>query len=115
MSDNLADVLKEVSGLLGRIAEQNEKSAKRSEEFRLRGEESRKSMQERLADGANISSASRPDFQKSREDMAKRMEESRAISARHREEDVDFRERLLSEIQRHNELLEALISKLNQR
>ena len=40
------------------------------------------------------------------------MEESRALFARNREEDVQFRQKLLFEIERHNQLLETLIARL---
>ena len=40
------------------------------------------------------------------------MEESRALGEKRREEDIQFRQKLLVEIERHNQLLETLISKL---
>jgi hypothetical protein len=47
--------------------------------------------------------------------MKIRMEESRVLHAKQRDQDVQFREQLLQEIQRHNQLLETLIEKLAER
>jgi hypothetical protein len=43
--------------------------------------------------------------------MKQRMEESRQRAAEHRVEDVEFRERLVKELQRHNRLMETLIAR----
>ena len=56
--------------------------------------------------------AERPDFKARNEELKRNMEESRVLQARQREEDVHFRQRLLQEIERHNQLMETLITKL---
>src|SRR5215475_1113627 len=99
MAEDLGEVLKEVSGLLRRIADQHENSARRFEESRLRAEEVREKMRDRLAGAEAIMDQSREgrlSLQKSREDMAKRLEASRSVAARQREEDLEFRQRLLA-------------------
>jgi hypothetical protein len=100
MAEDLGGVLRDVSTLLQRLTEQNEATARQREEDRARLEANR---------GLQKIDFLRP---KPNEELNRKLEESRALQAKHREEDVQFRQKLLQEIERHNQLLETLITKL---
>jgi len=108
MADEMVGVLQELSSLLRRLTEQNDAKLQVTEEMRLRGrtriDESRARMDELRANVERMRQA-RSDFPKMREETARRIEETR-------EEDLKFRQRLLQEIERHNQLLETLIAKM---
>jgi len=108
MTDEMGIALREISGLLRRIAEQNDLRMRQRAEVEERGKERLQTMMAKMEE----SRQARPDFAKSRDEMAKRMEESRRLATQHREEDLRFREKLLAEFERHNLLLEALIEKM---
>ena len=115
MAEELGGVLQEVSTLLRRLTEQNDALARQREENRSRWDANREAQRGRMEEASKRLQASlteRPDPKKQAEEMRIRMEESRALSAKHREEDVQFRQKLLLEIERHNQLLETLITKL---
>jgi hypothetical protein len=105
MAEDLGGVLREVSALLQRLTEQNDAATRQREEDRSRWQANR---------GQRLQSFTleRPDPNGRAEEMRNRMEESRALAAKYREEDVQFRQKLLHEIERHNQLLETLIAKL---
>jgi rubrerythrin len=108
MPEDLATVLSEVAGLLKRIADQNDARQERFKESEGRNKGRFEEMQKRM----ESLRTNRPDFAQQREDMKRNMEDSRARGAKNREEDVEFRQRLLAEIERHNRLLEKLIERL---
>ena len=108
MAEDIGTVLNQLAGLLKRIADQNDARQERFKETEVRNKGRFEEMQKRME---SIRS-NRPDFTRQREDMKRNMEESRARGVKNREEDVEFRERLLSEIERHNRLLETLIQRL---
>jgi hypothetical protein len=97
MSDDVAGVLREIADLLRERVHQTADFAKRSEE--------------RLAGMPRPRSIQFPDFaatQAKYDDEAKLRREE---STRHRQEDVEFRERLLATLERQNELLSRVISR----
>jgi len=100
MAEELGGVLREVSAILQRLSDQNEAAVRQREEDRARWEANRGMSMLRIERSGRA------------EEINKRFEESRAMQARHREEDVQFRQKLLLEIERHNQLLETLITKL---
>jgi hypothetical protein len=108
MTDEMGAVLREISALLRRIAEQNELQVRQRSEVEERGKVRLQAITAKMEEARQA----RPDFAKTREEMAKRMEQSRTIATQQRQEDVRFRERLLAELERHNHLLEALIEKM---
>ena len=109
MTDNLNDVLQELSTLLRRISEQNDVSIKRQDELKSQMNE-------------------RQDlFSKLREDSEQRIsrhklqvEEGRLNSKKSKEifdprrQEVQFRERLLQTLEHQNQLLESLIARLKE-
>jgi hypothetical protein len=95
MTEEMGVVLNQISDLLKRMLD-------RQDEMRRHFEESKHI----------IRPVERPDFKAMREESESRMEEGRKRAARNREEDVQFRERLLSELERHNRLLETLIERI---
>lgn len=107
MAEELASVLNQVAGLLTRIAEQNDARQGRMKEFEVRNKGRSEEFQKRMEEFRN----NRPDFRQQRAEMKERMEESRVMQAKHRQEDVEFRQRLLNELERHNRLLESLIER----
>ena len=110
MGDSMNDVLQELSGLLRRITEQNDASWKRQEEFKSRME------------GQHDSSAKfREDLDARREQSRTLMREFRSNSDKNkevfekpREEDQQFRQRLLQTLDQHNQLLETVIARLKE-
>ena len=108
MPEDLGTVLNQVAGLLTRIADQNDVRQARIKESEVRNKGRFEEMQKRM----ESIRLKQPDFSQQREDMKRNMEESRARGAKNREEDVEFRQRLLTEIERHNRLLETLIERL---
>jgi hypothetical protein len=114
MAEELGRVLREVSALLQRLTEQNDAETRRREEDRSRWDANREQREE-ASKRLQSFNAGRPDPKKQAEEMKIRMEESRVLHAKQRDQDVQFREQLLQEIQRHNQLLETLIEKLAER
>ena len=118
MAEDLSGVLREISALLQRMTEQNDVAARERAESRVRwdaNKEQREANQRRIEESSKrweTSISNRPDFKKQAEEMRTRMEESRVLQDKRREEDVQFRQKLLYEIERHNQLLETLIAKL---
>jgi leucyl aminopeptidase (aminopeptidase T) len=109
MPEDIGPVLNQIAGLLTRLADQNDVRQKRAEEFESRNKGRSEEFQKRMESVQR----NRPDFTLQRAEMKERLEESRALQARIRVEDVEFRDRLLNEMERHNRLLEKLIERLS--
>ncbi len=127
MADELVGVLKELSGLLQRLTEQNEARLKREEEFRGRfpnpdrpdfakmQEEARTRQQEartRMEETRQKLEATAAENRKRMEESLQRAEQIRQRTDETRDEDAKFKQRVLEEFQRHNQLLETLIAKI---
>src|SRR6185436_6578692 len=108
MADDMVGVLQELSSLLRRLTDQNEVSARRAEEARVSGKTLMEESRARLAESRARSEEVRANaerWRKERPDFSQKMTQMR-------EEDSKFKQRLLDEIQRHNQLLETLIVKM---
>jgi hypothetical protein len=110
VSDNMNEVLQELSALLRRISDQNDATLKRQQE-----------LQSKMEGRRDVASKLREDSEQRMEQFKLKMEEARSNSQknkemvdRHRDEDVQFRERLLETLEHQNELLETLITKLKE-
>lgn len=115
MPDETVTALQEIAALLRRRVEQQDEAAAHSRDMAHRSEE-------RLAkmDPMKIEL---PDFSSTNKDMARMMESVRSAGEQRREEERQerdqryeeerqFRQRLLHELERHNELLETLVARL---
>jgi len=110
MGDSMNDVLQELSGLLRRITEQNDASWKRQEEFRSRMQGQQDSRTKLREDMEARSEKLRTQMSEFRFNADKNKEDF----ARRREEDQQFRQRLLQTLDQHNQLLETLIARLKE-
>jgi methyl-accepting chemotaxis protein len=109
VSDEIEKTLKEIAVLLRRQVEQQDASVRR-------GEEMREKFGQRLTGFSGMREdmrQRREEFEKRREDINSNMEKSREQAAEHRREEREFRQRLLAELERHNQLLEALVKHLD--
>lgn len=108
MADDMVGVLRELSSLLRRLTEQNDANARRAEEMRLSGRKQMEDGRARLEEARARSEEARANMERLRQerpDFSQRMTQMR-------DEDLKFKQRLLEEIQRHNQLLETLIVKM---
>jgi hypothetical protein len=93
MTDEISEVLKQISALLQRKVEQHDETVRRAEEMRQK------------------MGAPQPHMLHMREAMGERWAEMESKWEKVRQEESQFRERLLAELQRHNQLLESLLAK----
>ena|SRR5438552_11643493 len=101
MTDETAAVLQEIAALLRRQVEQHDAMAQRAEEARLR-------FAERPGLVSTVSGGMR------HEEMDKRREEMQVRAEQYRDEERQFKQRLLAELERHNHLIESLLERLGQ-
>jgi hypothetical protein len=96
--------LQEIATLLRRKVEQHDEIVQRGEKIRQRFGER----------GGFITSVGtmREERGRRRDEVQAQMEKNREESAKHREEDRHFKERLLAELERHNHLIESLLARL---
>lgn len=107
MSDETAEVLREIASLLRRRVEQHEKLAQQAEERMATTQ-----LQASVKDLSKWSEDSNQRFAKLAETMGKTQEQEAKKKALLQEQEVQFKNRLLAELERHNGLLERLLSKL---
>jgi hypothetical protein len=110
MTDNLNDVLQELSALLRRISEQNDASVKRQDELKPQMDD-RKALLSKLREGSEQRS-NRHKLQV--EEVRFNSMKNKEISDQNRQEDLQFRERLLQTLEHHNRLLESVIARLKE-
>ena len=108
MTDNLNDVLQELSTLLRRISEQNDASIKRQDELRSQVTERQDLLSKLREDSEQRISRHKLQVEEGRINSKK----SKEIFDQHRHEDLQFRERLLQTLEHQNQLLESLIARL---
>jgi len=115
MSDETVAALQEIAGLLRRRVEQQDEQARRSEELHKQSEE-------RFAE-MDVFKSEMPDLPKMQQDSENLMEEFRQEVEQRRagekrekerlqEEDRQFKQRLLAELERHNTAIEHLLARL---
>src|SRR5262249_39584875 len=108
MGDDLTVVLNEIATLLRRQIEQHDAMLRRTEGMRTKMTEQYPHLQEiwqRVEE-------SREKFERSREIREASLEGARDRAGQMREEDKQFKERLLAELERHNRALESLLTRL---
>ena len=109
MADNIKDVLEELSDLLNRIGQQNQKSLQRQEEFRskMHGQGERDSVLRQEQQHRN-------QIQLNVDEIRCTAEKNMWLSDKPGEEDVPLKERLLQTLDRHNQVLESVIGRLKE-
>ena len=108
MADEIVGVLQELSSLLRRLTEQNEATSRRAEGMDLSGKTRAEESKARL----EASNARMGELKANMERIRQWQPEFSQRVTRNREEDLKFRQRLLEEIERHNQLLETLIARM---
>jgi hypothetical protein len=111
VTDEITSTLKEIAVLLSRQVEQQDATARWNQEARERFGQGRVGvvgMPEEMRQR-------REEFEKRREEMQGNLEKSREQFVEQRREDREFRQRLLAELERHNQLLEVLVKRLDSR
>jgi hypothetical protein len=111
MAEDIGPVLNQIAALLTRMSDQNDARLEHFKELEIRNRGRGEEMQKRL----ESMRSNRPDFTQQRADMKKNMEEARVLGEKRRQEDLEFKQRLLNEIERHNRLLETLIERLGEK
>ena len=112
MADESTTALQEIAGLLRRRVEQHEEMADRAKETYVRSAEISRKTEERLALSEKMSQENEPRLDKYAQNAEeRRLREKAERDERNQSEDV-FRQRLLDELVRQNDLLERFISHL---
>jgi hypothetical protein len=101
MKNELTAVLKEIASLLRRQLEQHDSIRERADEVRQQLGQRRDSF--------------RQGGEARREQMESRMANAREQSAEYRRGERELKERLLAQLERHNQLLEQLVARLGNR
>ena len=110
MPDETVSALQEIASLLRRRIEQQEEMAQRSEE-RMAKLDERKSHIPALE---KIQEDSKQRLTQMKAQFEQRDEHKQAEKEKLQQEDREFKQRLLAELERHNSLLEQLLSRLTQ-
>jgi hypothetical protein len=111
MAEDIGPILNQIAALLTRMADQNDARQEHFKELEIRNKGRSEEFRKRM-ESVQIN---RPDFNQQRVEMKERMEESRVLGEKRRQEDLEFKQRLLNEIERHNRLLETLIERLGEK
>ena len=108
MADNIKDILQELSDLLNRISQQNQESLQRQEEFRakMHGQEERDSVLRQEQQYRNK-------IKLNVDEIRCTAEKNMWLSDKQGDEDGHLKERLLQMLDRHNQVLESVIGRLN--
>ena len=108
MADNIKDILQELSDLLNRISQQNQESLQRQDEFRakMHGQGERDSVLRQEQQYRNK-------IKSNVDEIRCTAEKNMWLSDKPGAEDVHLKERLLQMLDRHNQVLESVIGRLN--
>ena len=107
MGDDLTVMLNEIATLLRRQIEQHDAIIRRTEEMRTK-----MIVQPHLQGIRQRVEENREKWERSRETREASWEGARERAAQMHEEDKQFKERLLAELERHNRALESLLTRL---
>jgi hypothetical protein len=101
MTDENTQVLKEIAGLMKRQVEQRDEITRRLSSGLTGSRDLREAAEQR-----------RSEFAKHREELQNRLEKGKDELVAQRQEDREFKRQLITQLERHNQLLEALLERL---